>query len=176
MHVLCANLSICVTLSSNPTFNAFCRERSDRTRITDFKSKSVAFYLTDQSLAERSGHDVAPTLRRYILKLEDASDRLIFKEAYARASRYNQAVFEEKNRNGSVPSQSTEGEDNVPSTEGGGGGDDSEDSESTENENDVSSTQGEEGGDESEDSIDRRLAGIGESQADDLFNKNRRFG
>lgn len=176
MHVLCAVLSICVTSCNTPTLHAFCRELSDRTRITDFKSKSVAFYLTDQSLAERSGHNVAPTLRRYILKLEDASDRLVFKEAYARASRYNQTVFDEKNGNGYVESESTEGKDDSPSTEGGEGGNKSEDSEPTENENDVSSTQEEGGDDESEDSIDRRLAGIGQSQADDLFNKNRRFG
>ena len=105
----------------------------------------------NQGLAERSGLDVAPTLRRYILKLEDASDRVIFKEAYARASRYNQTVYDDRNGDESIGSESTENADDGSSTEGG--------------EEDY----------ESEDSIDRRLAGIGESQANNLFDMNRRI-
>ena len=46
-----------------------------------------------------------------------ASDRVIFKEAYARASRYNQTihVYDERNGNGSARSESTENEEDGPS-------------------------------------------------------------
>lgn len=69
-------------------------------------------------LAERSGLHVALTFHLYFLELEDASDRAIFKEAYARASRYNQTICDERNGNESVRSESAENEEDGPSTEG----------------------------------------------------------
>ena len=77
-------------------------------------------------LAERSGLHVALTFHLYFLELEDASDRAIFKEAYARASRYNQTICDERNGNESVRSESAENEEDGPSTEGGEVDDESE--------------------------------------------------
>jgi len=142
-----------------------CRQGVDLD-TKDVGNRSVSFYLLSQDLAERSGLDVMPTFRRYILGLMDEKERILFNGAYSMAAEYNQTAFEQ--RNAVV-------DDND---------DDDDDSEATVDENERSSTGGDGHGsddssatndDSSDDSIDRRLASIGESQADQLFYSNRHF-
>ena len=158
----------------------YCSEDVDL-NISDVQRRSVSFYLLSQDLAERSGLDVGPTFRRYILKLEDENERVVFKEAYSRAAKYNQSVYDQ--RNAAAADDDDDDDDNDDD-------DDDDDSEATVDENanagsSDNSTDGPDGGstsseaigsDESDDdSIERRLASIGESQADNLFSLNRRF-
>ena len=145
--------------------------------VTDVQRSSVSFYLLSQDLAERSGLDVGPTFRRYIIKLGDKNERILFKEAYAMAAKYNQSVYVQRNAAATDDDDDDDDDDDSEATvdENASTDDSSADNAGDGPNEDSASSDATRSDDSDEESIERRLASIGESQADHLFHSNRRF-
>ena len=146
--------------------------------IMDVQRRSVSFYLLSQDLAERSGLDIGPTFRRYIIKLRDENERILFKEAYAMAAKYNQSVYDQRNAAGADDDDDDDDNDDDSEAtvdENASTNDSSADNAGGGPNEDSASSEAARSDDSDEESIERRLASIGESQADHLFHSNRRF-
>ena len=94
-----ANLQIYVAYALLPCdsyFVVLATTNRDEFDIKDVGEKSVKFPIQNQAQSERSGHVPGGTMQSWCLTLRDEAERVIFKTAYAHASKHNALANEDK--------------------------------------------------------------------------------